>query len=83
MQAQNSIKQGTVRFQVNDIRSRADFLQGKVTEYEILLMSFAEEKSYLITEIERLKCSLSGENTSTEFERVKSELLRGRIEILN
>ena len=46
-------------------------------------MSFAEEKSYLITEIERLKCSLSGENTSTEFERVKSELLRGRIEILN
>ena len=77
------MKQGTVRFQVNDIRSEADFLQGKVSEYETLLMSYAEEKAYLIAEIERLKYTLSCENTSTEFEKVKGELYKGRVEIVN
>ena len=45
-------------------------------------MSYADEKSYLITEIERLRYSLASEHTSTEFEKVKGELLRGRAEIL-
>ena len=77
------MKQTTVRFQVNDIRSQADFLQGKVSEYETLLLSYAEEKAYLITEIERLRYTLNCENTSTEFEKVKGELYKGRVEIVN
>jgi hypothetical protein len=46
-------------------------------------MSYADEKSYLITEIERLKYSLASESTSAEYEKVKGELLRGRVEILH
>ena len=83
LQTHNAAKQDTVRFAVSDIRSQADFLQGKVCEYEILLLNYAEEKSYLITEIERLRQILASETTSTEFEKVKGELLRGRTEILN
>ena len=53
-----------MRFAVSDIRSQADFLQGKVSEYEILLMNYAEEKSFLITEIERMRQILNTEATS-------------------
>ena len=51
----------SVKYQVSHIRSEADFLQGKVSEYEALLLSYAEEKSYLISEIERLKQELTRE----------------------
>lgn len=54
-----------------------------MSEYEILLLSYAEEKSYLIAEIERLRYNLASENTSTEYEKIKGELLRGRVEILD
>ena len=83
LQTANGVKQDTVRYTVNDIRSQADFLQGKISEYEILLMNYADEKSYLISEIERLRSTLAQENTTSEFEKVKGELLRGRTEILN
>jgi hypothetical protein len=64
LQTHCSSKQDTVRFAVSDIRSQADFLQGKVSEYEILLMNYAEEKSFLITEIERMRQILNTEATS-------------------
>ena len=54
-----------------------------MSEYETLLLSYAEEKAYLIAEIERLRYTLSCENTSTEFEKVKGELYKGRVEIVN
>lgn len=52
----------SVRYQVGHIRSEADFLQGKVSEYEALLLSYADEKSYLVSEIEKLRLELSREN---------------------
>ena len=77
------VKQDTVRNQVNDINTHADFLQNKVSEYETILLSYAEEKSYLVTEIERLRYTLACLDSSTEFEKVKGELYAGRVDIVN
>ena len=77
------MKQDIVRNQVNDISTHADFLQNKVSEYETILLSYAEEKSYLITEIERLRYTLANLDSSTEFENVKGELYAGRVDIVN
>jgi hypothetical protein len=71
-----------VRYQVSHIRSEADFLQGKVSEYEALLLSYADEKSYLVSEIERLKWELSRETNSSAYQEIKGELLEGRVGIL-
>ena len=57
----------SVTYQVNHIRSEADFLQGKVSEYEALLLSYADEKSYLISEIERLKLELGRETSQGDY----------------
>jgi len=57
----------SVRYQVNHIRSEADFLQGKVSEYEALLLSYADEKSYLVSEIERLKLELGRETNQGNY----------------
>lgn len=72
----------SVRYQVNHIRSEADFLQGKVSEYEALLLSYADEKSYLVSEIERLKLELGRETNQGNYQEVKGELLEGRVNIL-
>ena len=72
----------SVRYQVGHIRSEADFLQGKVSEYEALLLSYADEKSYLISEIERLKLELNRENNQGAYQEIKGELLEGRVGIL-
>ena len=72
----------SVRYQVNHIRSEADFLQGKVSEYEALLLSYADEKSYLVSEIERLKLELGRESNQGNYQEVKGELLEGRVNIL-
>ena len=72
----------SVRYQVNHIRSEADFLQGKVSEYEALLLSYADEKSYMISEIERLKLDLNRETNSSTYQETKGELLEGRVGIL-
>lgn len=77
------MKQDNVRNRVNDIRTHADFLQNKASEYETLLLSYAEEKSYLVAEIERLRYTLACVDTSTEFEKVKGELYAGRVDIVN
>ena len=58
LQGQVMVKQDDIRFQVTNTRNAADSLQGKVSEYEALLLSYAEEKSHLISEIERLKIEL-------------------------
>ena len=71
-----------MRYQVGHIRSEADFLQGKVSEYEALLLSYADEKSYLISEIERLKLELNRENNQGAYQEIKGELLEGRVGIL-
>lgn len=42
-------------------------MQGKVSEYESLLMSYADEKSYLVSEIERLKLELYRESNSCGY----------------
>ena len=57
----------SVRYQVNHIRSEADFLQGKVSEYEALLLSYADEKAYLVSEIERLKLELGRETSQSAY----------------
>jgi hypothetical protein len=54
-----------------------------VSEYEALLLSYAEEKSHLISEIERLKIELSSDTTQSQFNDVKGNLLQGRITILS
>ena len=72
----------SVRYQVGHIRSEADFLQGKVSEYEALLLSYADEKSYLISEIERLKLELNRESNQGAYQEIKTELLEGRVGIL-
>lgn len=72
----------SVSYQVGHIRSEADFLQGKVSEYEALLLSYADEKSYLISEIERLKLELNRETNQGVYQEIKTELLEGRVGIL-
>ena len=57
-------------------------MQGKVSEYEALLLSYADEKSYLISEIERLKLELNRENNQGAYQEIKGELLEGRVGIL-
>ena len=71
-----------VSHQANHIRSEADFLQGKVSEYETLLLSYADEKSYLISEIERMKMELNRETNQGAYQALKTELLEGRSGIL-
>ena len=78
----NVTTEESVRYQVNHIRSEADFLQGKVSEYEALLLSYADEKSYLVSEIERLKLELGRETNQGNYQEVKGELLEGRVNIL-
>lgn len=68
-----------VKYQVSNIRNAADSLQGKVSEYEALLLTYAEEKSFLIGEIERLKIDLASNTTQADFNEVKGSLLTGRI----
>ena len=79
---QCSSTEESVRYQVGHIRSEADFLQGKVSEYEALLLSYADEKSYLVSEIERLKLELNRENNQGAYQEIKGELLEGRVGIL-
>ena len=64
---QSSNTEESVRYQVGHIRSEADFLQGKVSEYEALLLSYADEKSYLISEIERLRLELNRETNQGAY----------------
>lgn len=61
LQSHATTTEESVRYQVNHIRSEADFLQGKVSEYEALLLSYADEKAYLVSEIERIKLDLGRE----------------------
>ena len=82
LQSQISTTDESVRYQVNHIRSEADFLQGKVSEYEALLLSYADEKAYLVSEIERLKLELERESNQSKYQETKGELLEGRVEIL-
>lgn len=72
----------SVRYQVGHIRSEAEFLQGKVSEYEALLLSYADEKSYLVSEIERLRLELNHETNQSAYQEIKGELLEGRVGIL-
>ena len=83
LQGQASTKNEAVRYQVKNVRNEADFLQGKVSEYEALLMSYAEEKAYLVSEIERLRIEFSSSSTEATFNEVKGGLLDGRINILS
>ena len=82
LQSHVSTTDESVRYQVNHIRSEADFLQGKVSEYEALLLSYADEKAYLVSEIERLKLELERESNQSRYQETKGELLEGRVEIL-
>lgn len=82
LEASQVTTEESVRYQVNHIRSEADFLQGKVSEYEALLLSYADEKSYLISEIERLKLELGRETSQGNYQEIKGELLEGRVNIL-
>lgn len=61
LMGQSVTTEESVRYQVGHIRSEAEFLQGKVSEYEALLLSYADEKSYLVSEIERLRLELNHE----------------------
>ena len=83
LQGQVQVKQEDIKYQVTNIRNAADQIQGKVSEYEALLLSYAEEKSHLISEIERLKIELSSDTTQSQFNDVKGNLLQGRIAILS
>ena len=53
-----------------------------MSEYETLLLSYADEKSYLISEIERLKIELQRETNQSAYQSLKGELLEGRSKIL-
>jgi len=46
------------------------------------LLSYADEKSYLISEIERLRLELSRETNQGAYQEIKTELLEGRVGIL-
>lgn len=50
-----------------DIRDTADFMQGKISEYEVLLLAFADQKAYLVSEIERLRAELTSETAVDEL----------------
>lgn len=50
-----------------DIRNTADFVQGKISEFEVLLLAYADQKAYLVAEIEKLKAELAAENTEEGF----------------
>ena len=50
-----------------DIRSSADFMQGKISEFEVLLLAYAEQKAYLVAEIEKMKAELVAENAEEGF----------------
>ena len=47
-----------------------------------MLLSYADEKSYLISEIERLKIELQRETNQSAYQSLKGELLEGRSKIL-
>lgn len=82
LQSQFVTSEESVRYQVNHIMSEAEFLQGKVYEYESLLLSYADEKSYLVSEIERMKLELYRESNSCGYQDIKDGLLSGRVNIL-
>ena len=50
-----------------DIRSTADFMQGKISEFEVLLMAYADQKAYLVSEIEKMKAELVAESAEEGF----------------
>ena len=82
LQSHIATTEESVNYQVNHIRSEADFLQGKVSEYEALLLSYADEKAYLVSEIERIKLELERETNQSKYQETKNELLEGRVNIL-
>ena len=47
-----------------------------------MLLSYADEKSYLISEIERMKMELNRETNQGAYQALKTELLEGRSGIL-
>ena len=53
-----------------DIRNTADFVQGKISEFEVLLLAYADQKAYLTAEIERIKAELIAENTEESFQNL-------------
>ena len=82
LQSHIATTEESVNYQVNHIRSEADFLQGKVSEYEALLLSYADEKAYLVSEIERIRLELERETNQSKYQETKGELLEGRVNIL-
>ena len=68
LRGQNINADEIVGHQANHIRSEADFLQGKISEYETLLLSYADEKSYLISEIERMRMELNRETNQGGYQ---------------
>ena len=68
LRGQNINADEIVGHQANHIRSEADFLQGKISEYETLLLSYADEKSYLISEIERMRMELNREKNQGGYQ---------------
>lgn len=44
---------------MSNVNSRADFFQNKIDEYETLLLSYADEKSFLLAEIARIKSDMA------------------------
>ena len=53
-----------------------------MSEYEALLLSYADEKAYLVSEIERIKLELERETNQSRYQETKGELLEGRVNIL-
>ena len=56
-----------------DIRSSADFMQGKISEFEVLLLAYAEQKAYLVAEIEKMKAELVAENAEEGFQNMQND----------
>jgi hypothetical protein len=56
-----------------DIRETADFIQGKVSEFEVLLLAFADQKAFLVSEIEKLQAELAVENQVEATANIQSD----------
>lgn len=65
------------------IRDSADYMQGKISEYEVLLMDFADQKAYFMAEIEQLKAQLEVENQVDSLTSVQSDYKQACLEIQN
>lgn len=66
-----------------DIRSSADYMQGKISEYEVLLLAYAEQKAYLVSEIERMKAELVTETVEEGFQNMQNDYKSTQLDILN